>query len=328
MFRVVATAVSAGVCLAGCAIHPLPEDVTGVPTYIIVRQIRCETRQAIVHSALGWLANDDRVDPVSRAVGAQFDDGRRKIQDFGPGLFKGEVASIIQLFFDTGVAYDFELEMTEINNFDPEVDLAKPFTNAKFALGIKGGFDRQRKNDRTFTITDTFSGLVRLPDTYCDGRTIQQNYNYIAQPNYAYPIAGRIGVESQIQDFINLTLFANLGKKGAAQGPPTLVEALTFTTTISGTLTPSITFTPLGTALNVTSATLTGVATRTDVHTITMGLAVAGAGTKLVGPVRTALFAPSLLTASPKTNTEATAADAVNQFLTRKLFKPTLTVGQ
>ena len=29
---------------AGCAIHPLPQDVTGVDTYHIVRQIRCEAR--------------------------------------------------------------------------------------------------------------------------------------------------------------------------------------------------------------------------------------------------------------------------------------------
>jgi hypothetical protein len=324
VLRVVAT-VAVGLCLAGCAIHPLLEDVTGVPTYIIVRQIRCETRQAIIHSALGWLANDDRVDPVSRAVGAQFEN--RPIQQFRPELFKGEVASIIRIFFDTGVAYDFDLEMTEVNNLDPEIDLAKPFTNAKFGLGIKGGFDRQRKNDRIFTITDTFSGLVGLPDSYCDGRSVQQNYNYLAEPNYIYPIAGKIGVEPVIHEFINMTLFANLGKKGDPQGPPTLSEALTFTTTISGTLTPSITFTPIGTGLNVTSATLTGTASRSDMHTITLGLAASKTGMKALSPVRAALFTPSLLTVSPTTNTEVSAADAVNQSLTRKLFRPTVTVA-
>ena len=31
----------------GCAIHPVPEDVTGVDTLDIVKQIRCETRQAL-----------------------------------------------------------------------------------------------------------------------------------------------------------------------------------------------------------------------------------------------------------------------------------------
>lgn len=326
--------------LSASVIHPLPEDVTGVPTYIIVRQIRCETRQAIIDSALGWLANDDRVDAASRAVGLQFANGR-PIQEFRPGLFKGQVASIIQLFFDTGVAYDFELQGTDVNNLDGEVDLAKPFTHSKFTLGIKDGVDRMRKNDRTFTITDTFSGLVQLPDTYCVGRDVQQNYNYNVQPNYMYPIAGKIGVELLVHDFINLTLFANLSKKSTPQGPPTLVDALTFTTAISGTLTPTYVFTPVGTALNVTNATLTGVASRTDVHTITMGLAIGGAGVKLVTPVRATLFAAPpltatpttaalfttpLLTATPSTTSEAAAAEAVNQFLTRKLFSPTLTV--
>ena len=69
-----------GVCafaafvLAGCAIHPLPEDVTGVDTYTIVRQIRCETRQAVIDFALRWLGSEseDRVDPASRARTALF----------------------------------------------------------------------------------------------------------------------------------------------------------------------------------------------------------------------------------------------------------------
>jgi hypothetical protein len=67
--------------LSGCAIRPLPEDVAGVPTHIIVQQIRCEARKAIVDSAIGWLTadenlNDGRVDPTSRALGFQFANGR------------------------------------------------------------------------------------------------------------------------------------------------------------------------------------------------------------------------------------------------------------
>src|SRR5258708_5068101 len=110
-------AISLCVWIAGCAIHPLPENVRGVPTYTIVGQIRCETRQAVIDSALGWLQSEseDRVDPTSRAIGLQFINGR-PIQEFRPGLFKGPVASVIRLFFDTGVAYHFDLKMTEVNN--------------------------------------------------------------------------------------------------------------------------------------------------------------------------------------------------------------------
>jgi len=320
-FRALLIAIS--LFVTGCAIHPLPENVTGVPTYIIVRQIRCETRQAIVDSALGWLATDDRVDPASRAIGQQFADRQRRIQDLSPGAFKGEIARIIRLFFDTGVAYNFDLQMTEVNNLDAQIDLLKPFTTSTFTMGIKGGFDRTRQNERIFTITDSFSGLVRLPDSYCIG----DGYNFNVPKNYVYPSAGEIGVKHLVQDFINLTLFANLaGPTTAPAGPPTLVDTLAFTTVLTGTLTPVVTFSPMGKGLSVADASLTGVASRTDLHTITMGLSIAGPGVKLVTPIRTGLFTAPLLTAHPTTDAEARAADAVNQVLTLKLFKPTINV--
>src|SRR5690349_18485200 len=102
---------------AGCAIHPLPEDFSGVPTDTIVQQIRCETRQAIIDSALGWLTEEENlrehlVDLHSRNIGLQFRSGR-PIQQFRPELFRGRVRDRVRLFFDTGIAYHFELQMTE-----------------------------------------------------------------------------------------------------------------------------------------------------------------------------------------------------------------------
>jgi hypothetical protein len=327
-----ARAIAAGLAFAtaGCAIHPLPENFAGVPTYTIVRQIRCETRQAIADSAIRWLTteSEDRVDPESRAIGLQFANGR-PIQQFSPKLFKGRVASIINLFFDTGVAYNFDLEMSEVNNLDTEINLLKPFTNSKFTLGIKAGLDRSRKNERTFTVTDTFSGLIRLPDTYCNGRSLGLAYDFVVPENYLYPVVGRIGADHLVHDFINLTLFANLaGEKDHPKGPPTLVDALEFQTILSGSLAPKVTFTPTGTGLSVTDASLTGVATRTDLHRVTMGLAIAGPGVNLVAPVRTTLFTTNLLTARRGTDAEANAAEAVNQFLTLKLFRPSVTIVQ
>ncbi len=314
---------------SGCAIRPVPEDITGVPTYTIVRQIRCETRQAIIDSAIGWLTaerNEDRVDPTSRAIGGEFANGRR-VQEFRPELFKGRVNAIVALFFETGIAYNFELEMTETNNLGTEVNLLKPFASSKFTLGIKGAADRHRKNNRTFTITDTFGGLVRLPDTYCDGGSIREDYNYIAQENYIYPITGKIGVKHMVQDFINLTLFANLaGKKDKPEGPPTLVDALEFETTISGTAAPKVAFTPVGTALSVTDAALTGTLSRKDTHKVTMALAIAGTGARRLKPVRTELFTPSLLSTSVTSDAERRAAEALNQALTLKIFRPTIIV--
>jgi hypothetical protein len=77
--RIVALGVAFAV--AGCAIRPLPEDVSGVRTYLIVRQIRCETRRAIIDTALDWLTSEQnqiegRVDPSSRKIGLEFQNGR------------------------------------------------------------------------------------------------------------------------------------------------------------------------------------------------------------------------------------------------------------
>jgi hypothetical protein len=328
--RVCAGALAIAFIAAGCAIHPLPEDVTGVPTYVIVRQIRCEARQAIIDNALGWLTNEQnqiegKVDPASRAIGLEFLNGR-PIQQFSPKLFKGQVGAIIATFYNAGVAYTFDLDMSETNNLDPQIDLLKPFTHSKFTMGIKGQFDRKRENERIFTVTDSFSGLIGLPNDYCMDPVASRNY--VVSENYIYPIAGKIGVKRMIQDFIELTLFGSLGgSKAATAGPPTLTDQLSFTTEISGTVTPTITFTPVGSALQLADASLSASADRKDIHKVTIGLAIAGTGVKLVGPLRNSLFTNTLVTTHAAITTgEQNAAAAVNQFLTLKLFQPTVVV--
>jgi hypothetical protein len=223
------------------------------------------------------------------------------------------------VFYDTGVAYNYHLQMTETNNIDPTINLLKPFTNSKVTLGISGLADRQRQNIRTFTVTDTFSGLIKnIPEDYCT--------DFIVQENYTYPIVGKIGMEKVIQEFIRLTLFGSLaGNEKTPQGPPTMVDALEFTTNFSLTLTPKVVFTPIGHGFQIADASLIANIARKDVHKVTVGLAVAGPGLKEIGQVRSRLFAP-LLTASGG-STEKAAAEAVNQALTLQLFKPTIVVS-
>jgi hypothetical protein len=327
---IAASVAVAGVAVAGCAIRPLPEQVSGVPTPVIVKQVRCETRQAVIDLALGWLTAeqnivDGRVDPRSRDIGVEFVNGR-PIQQFQPRLFQGRVRTMLALFFDTGVAYTFDLEMTEENNLGTEINLLKPFTSSNLTFGIKARADRTRKNERIFTITDTFAGLLRLPDHYCSGVSIGRDYNHLVPPNSIYPITGQIGVKGFIRDFINMTIFENLGgPQDKRSGPPTLVDALEFTTVISGSISPKIEFTQVRSGLNVADASLTGEATRTDLHKITMGLSIAATGQPVLAQVRTYPFLP-LVSARPTTATEASAAEAVNQALALKLFRPTIVV--
>ena len=51
LYRFFALAFSCGFISSGCAIHPLPENVTGVSTTHIVHRIRCEARDAVLDAA-------------------------------------------------------------------------------------------------------------------------------------------------------------------------------------------------------------------------------------------------------------------------------------
>jgi hypothetical protein len=287
--------------LSGCAIHPLPEDVTGVDTYHIVRQIRCETRETLRTFVITWLndlgrEHDGRPgDPIARQLALQYESEPESISGFNANLFPGpryvEVRRLINLFYDAGIAYNFDLTMTENNDLSANVDFLKPLTRPKFTLGISGGATRQRSNDRIFTVTDTFSYLLTKLNTpvrgqrYCDGQ--------IVQANYVYPIAGRIGVDRLVKDFIELTLFANLAGKQAnpgAGGAPTMADKLTFTTTISASANPMVVFNPVGQALQLVDASLTGSIKRSDVHQVTVALAISTGGAVNLGPLESFLF--------------------------------------
>jgi hypothetical protein len=121
------------------------------------------------------------------------------------------------------------------------------------------------------------------------------------------------------------SIFGNLGGETETpatvpKGPPTLVDALLFTTEISGSVNPHVAFAPVGKEFGVTAANVDLAASRTDKHQVVVGLALAPAAQARLGMIREAYFAPSfgaaagaplvapLLTASPLTRSEAIAA--------------------
>jgi hypothetical protein len=338
MFRVCrVVAITAVVWLAGCAIHPLPDDVTGVTTYNIVRQIRCEARQAIFDFATDYLVaqNDDL---QAKEIGRQFKEGLRPVHSFSHRLFGGEIRKLVQFFSTTGIAYNFQLQMLETDNTDPTTDLLTFNGKNQFSSPVSGNADRMRQNTRTFTVTDTFDFLLRdIPDdpdpehrnNYCAG--------FIVGPNYIYPVAGKIGIDRMIGDFVNLTLFGGLaGPPTSAtnpttanpKGPPTMVDQLQFTTTVSLSGTPKVVFAPVKTFLD---ASLGLKVARQDTHTVTIGLAIADkTSLDQIAAFRAGVFVPGplgqLLSARPANNAEFAAVIAVNQVLTQQVFKPTINI--
>lgn len=289
---------------AGCSIYPLPEDVTGgVKTPDIVRQIRCETREAAIEALVNWLESlgrdhpSQRGVPLARELAAKYKADPNTISEFHAGLFKGpeyhQVRNVINIFYSIGVAYNFELTMTEDNDLSAgSANLQSTSPNSIFKLGVGAGVARRRANNRIFTITDTFSYLLTTLNTKVkNGR--RDCDRYIVAENYVYPIAGHVGVNKMVYDFLDLTLFEHLGGKTTPSGPPTMADKLTFTTTLDVSATPKITFTPTGSAFQFTDAGLTAELKRTDTHEVTFALALPTEAAAYLNSLRTYVFTPT-----------------------------------
>jgi hypothetical protein len=289
---------------SGCAIHPLPEDVTGVDTAGIVKQIRCETRNAarkFILAELRRLARDlpgDPGDPIAKQLLAQYEVDEELMSTFSyPKYFPGPKYVAVREFFDVvynaGVAYNFDLTMVEQNNLGANAGFLGPWA-ATFTLGLVGDANRARTNQRTFTVTDQLSFLLTALNTpkgperqrYCDG-------HIALGPNYIYPIVGRIGVDEMVRTFFQLSFFENLAADKAAPGAggaPAIADKLTFTTTVDLTAMPKVVFAPAKTGFQITNASLTGVVSRMDTHVVTVGLALQPKGTVALTSLRGFVF--------------------------------------
>src|SRR5204862_7218334 len=93
-------------------------------------------------------------------IAEQFRDRPESMALFKPALFTGKARAFVNFFWNTGIAYNFILDMTETNNLDTEINFLKSLDTQTRTLGVKAGVDRQRENTRTFTITDDFKTLI------------------------------------------------------------------------------------------------------------------------------------------------------------------------
>jgi hypothetical protein len=303
--------------VASCAIRPLPEQVTGLTTFDIVKQVRCETREAAFNILVNGIANNNYFGEPAQAIAEGFRNRPELMHEFKPALFAGRAREFVDFFWNTGVAYNFSLDMTETNDFGAQANFSQILTGSTTTLALGGAVDRLRENKRTFTITDDFQGLLNLkPRTYCDG-------HLATGENVIYPLAGRIGIQPFVEQFVKVALFANLKIDKDYNGAPTMVDTLLFNTFLSGSVSPKIVFSPVGRAFQLADASFTAAATRRDVHTLTMGLSVVE---PLPGPAASGKRLFGNLLTSRGGGTRKTAAEAVDQELTRQALSRTVVV--
>lgn len=322
--------------LGACAIHPLPEDVTGVKTATIVHKIRCEARDAVIQARIDYVRQrfPDVVDLATL---------RHRLSLLSA---KDPIITNLNYFNNTGIVYSFSLDGTAMDSASVSADLIQPLTlglGGSATLSPSASNALTRENNRTFTISDNFGKLVApANDNYCSA-------NGSSSPDYEYPIVGRVGVDEMVKTFIELTLRDLLApKQDATAVPPApntpapiaMVDTLTFTTTLSAGLTTKVAFTP-GTGHNwhLMDAMLPLTVSRMDKHQVIIGLALAGNLTPpgtIVGAygamrVQAALASapvlqakvnnPQLIFATPSTSNGQTGEEAALQAVNAQILR-------
>jgi hypothetical protein len=213
-----AAAIAAALSMAGCVLHPAPEDVTGATTFQIARQIRCETREAAKQQVLNYIKTiavyDE--DPEAQQLWARYGENQEDISTFRPAMFYDTKArqyaverAYLNTIYSAAVAYSFDLTMDETDSLGTTTDLLGPWF-AKLTVGLTADANRERLNEEVFTLTDTLGGLLE------NLSVPQDNVPYcgeaqLPQANYLYPIAGRIGVDKTVKTFFDLNTFTGLG---------------------------------------------------------------------------------------------------------------------
>jgi hypothetical protein len=233
--------------LTGCALYPIPDDVTSFRTEDIVRHARCEIRSEII----GYLIDHGVIPPsaTDREIAVVVE------------KIKKDKKSFLAMLVGVGAAYKFDFNITEHNNASGSAGFSLPFTGPVLTGGGTASVDLDRVGSRVFETGDQWDDLL------ANGRRCAG-----VQPrpgNIIYPLGGSIGVGRAVRTFIDI--IEQGGKLGGAND--NFVDTLKFTTFVSAGATASITLAPVPHSLRLVSATAGLSGSRTDVHTLTLSFA-------------------------------------------------------
>jgi hypothetical protein len=246
----------AALVLAGCSVRPIPDDVSSVPTEDIVRSMRCETKLAVRSEIAGGLKKiglpdmvpDNVLQPQNMALIRQRD------KQLGDNLAERMLAYSL-----VAIAYEFDFSITEDNGLGASAGFSLPFSNGLFGLAAKSDLVRRRDGKRVFKTAEQFKDLVKL-NCDRDGKAFE-----VRDKDLVYPITGSIGMTKAIHTFIELS------EQGGAE--KFFTDTLTFTTSVSASITPKLTLSPVPNSFRLVSLDGNASAARTDVHKVTISLA-------------------------------------------------------
>jgi hypothetical protein len=231
--------------LGGCAIHPLPENVTGVKTSQIVHRNRCEAKAAVL-----------------------------KIEKWLRANHKSEALRALPTI---GMALSYTLDMTETDGLTASSSFEQLVTRGTFSANPGAADALTRENKRTFTVADNYRTLTQMVD--CDPAPAGANYQYPIVGTIGIDETIRTFLTMALHENLNGPIEDQLGKlpddpTKYTAASPSMVETLTFTTKISAGVTPQIMLTPVlsSSQLKLNSASLAFAWSRQDMHEVIVGL--------------------------------------------------------
>ncbi|MEM7067336.1 MAG: hypothetical protein AAF478_00505 [Pseudomonadota bacterium] len=187
-------------------------------------------------------------------------------------LTLGDELKLIEQFAKSEVGFNLQFTITEDNGASAGA------LNFKFArhngtknLGLGGNYTLKRKNQRVFSFAEVVEELVldkRLdsPNSHCNELEFDQN----VKSNFHLPIYGKIGLDESFLTYAGLNLSGSFGNSGTSIAPnkvfQNITDTITFTTTTSGSVTPSIVLSNFASASHITNASVKLAGGRINQH--------------------------------------------------------------
>lgn len=265
--------------LLGCAVHPLVDDVSPIPTEAIVAAARCELRLGLVHQVEVWFA-DLRPIPVTGIDPNTIAEPKhmQEMQSRFGGKGRDDLSDW-PAYMNISIAYDWTFDITETNHADAGFDFKLPFMSAgpgSFDLTGAGSVTAVREGKRTFKTQDKFADLLTTEwYNFCNDidRSIEHFPNTVddrppfapRQQNLLYPITGSIGLARAVKSFLKVAV------EGGALD--TFTDELTFTTTFDGKLGSTVVLSPVPNRFRLVNATANAEGTRVDMHKVKISMA-------------------------------------------------------
>lgn len=233
--------------VAGCSIHPIPDDLSHQTTRSIVLNVRCEAKVAVRERiALLLQGSGDpelaRMDPETVA---------QRIEEIH--VRDPRIAIKLAKYFASAIGYDFDFMIDEFNNKTATAGFQLPFNlPSVFSLDVEGQLKKQRTGHRTFKMVEFFEDLDLL------------NCADYQQPraNLLYPITGSIGMGRIMHTFIDLA------EQGG--GDSVFTDMITFRTELFGKVNPSVMLSPVKDSFRLVSGSFLADAKRIDNHMLTV----------------------------------------------------------